>query len=82
MFAEMSQPRQGAGVVRRPGCDSRAGSRRLGLRVMNKADGHAVRETEGPEISPIGIALDRCREERKASVGAGIGGRHGGRSFE
>ena len=89
MFAEMSQPRQRAGVVRRPCCDCGPRSSGLGLGVMDEADGHAVREAEGPKISPIGLTLDRCREERKvgrwrrlgASVGSGIGGRHGGRSF-
>ena len=79
MLAEMSQPRQRAGVVRRPGCDGGPRSSGLGLGVMDEANGDSIRETEGPKISPIGLTLDRCREERKASVGAGIGGRHGGR---
>ena len=76
MLAEMSQPRQRAGVVRRPGCDGGPRSSGLGLGVMDEANGDSIRETEGPKISPIGLTLDRCREERKASVGAGIGGRH------
>ena len=89
VLAKVCQSRERPGILCRP--DGGGGTRggRLCLGVMHQTNCDAIRQTEGPKISPIGIALYRRRQERKvgrrrlagAAVSGGIFGAHGGRAY-
>ena len=89
VLAEVCQSRELPGILRRPDCSGGPSGGRLGLGVVNETNCYPVRQTEGPKIPPVGIALDRRRQERKAwrclvpgaAVSGGIFGAHGGRAF-
>ena len=89
VLAEVCQSRERPGILCRPDCSGGTSGGRLGLGVVNETNCYPVRETEGPKISPVGISLDRRRQERKvgrcrfpgAAVSGGIFGAHGGRAI-